>query len=246
MTESDRIAYGRAGRLRVALSTLAAEIADDARGMVPTTNDSNIYGRGDWIEAASQLAAQARELVTLAALAEHRRGVSWEAIGEVLGISKQAAQQRFAPAEKETGEALIEHWLTGGDRWNPNVPEGADRPAEAAGKLDRWSGQHGGPPAREHPVSGNLEPMTTIEHMTMVTAAASLVMDRRRAGGEAGRIRELELGLARRKVELYERLSLEGPGPLGGTRAEEIADLLTGARARLADLEATASKGSAA
>src|SRR5260370_815792 len=144
MGDRDQISYGRAARLRVALAEQAAELADSARGIVPTYADG---------------------LAT-------RRQVAW------------------------LSSAL---------------------PPRAKGRVD------------------------ALEHSTMVMAGSALVRDRFGAVREDpaaydAETRRLELGLTRRKVELYERMSAEGTGKRG-TDPGQLADLLAGARARLAELE---------
>jgi hypothetical protein len=58
-------------------------------------------------------------------------------------------------------------------------------------------------PDRLFPVSGRLNPLDTAEHSSSVTSAAGLIADRRRQYGPYDpSVRCLELGLARREVEL--------------------------------------------
>ena len=251
MPETEKITYGRAARLRVALAELAAEIADSARGMVPTYADRSAY-RGDFVEAASQLAAEARELLTLAVAYERRRGTSWEAIGAPLDISKQAAHERFAAAVGGLDDALTAAWLLGDDPRHPGLPEGAADPGTVAGRLDRWAARNvqqtdvlaqQDADTRARPVSAGLEPIDILEQSTLASHGAHLISETRSGTvpGDPGRwdaeTRALEIGLARRKIELYERMRADGVRLRGLNGGIEVEDLLAGARARLAELE---------
>src|ERR1022692_273767 len=217
MSDTDQITYGRRERLRLALADQAADIADSARGMVTTYADGYVNA-GEFVEMACRIAADARELLSLAVVYERRRGTSWEVVGETLGISRQAAHERYASIEKQVDTDVTECWLLGDDPRFPGLPEAASDPGAGAVRLDRWVSDrmvstdplaHKDPadPARTHPVSGQLAPLSTLEHSSLVTAAAVLLSERRRRYGLGGtRTRELELGFARRKVQLYERV----------------------------------------
>jgi hypothetical protein len=255
MGNPDRITYGRRGRLRVALSSQAAELADSARGLVSTYADDYSLG-GEFAEAAARIAADAKELLELAVAYERRRGTSWEVIGETLGITRQAAHDRFAAADKALQNALVESWLLGDDPRFPGLPDGAADAAQTADILDRWVTRNlqatdplahkpEGDPGRARPVSHNLPAADSLEHSTMLTAGMALLADARKSGwsdSEQGeRTRRLELGIARRKVEFYERLV--GEEASGVSRIGDhgtVQDLLAEARARLAELEAAA------
>lgn len=255
MSNPDQVSYGRRGRLRAALSSQAAEIADSARGLVPTYADGFAHG-GEFVQAAVNAVADAKQLLELAVAYERRRGTSWEVIGEVLGVSRQGAHDRFAAAVNGMDDEMIRCWLLGDDPRHAGLPYAAARPAECAGILDRWVTRHlqstdplahkpEGDAARQHPVSHNLPPMDTLENSVMITAAATMLNER--AGvipddREAWKqeTRELELGLARRKIEFYERVlaeDLAGKRTGYGASPDEIRDRLAGARARLAELE---------
>lgn len=248
----DQISYGRAARLRTALAEQAADIADTTRGVVPTYADSFANG-GEFVETANRVAANARELLILAVAYERQRGTSWEVIGETLGISRQAAHERYAEAEKRLEADLVRAWLLGDDPRFIGLPSGAADPAGTSDLLDRWVRRHleqtdplahkpEDGPERRHPVSHNLPPMDTLEHSTMVMAAVNLISDRRNAAGwesDDAETRQLELGLTRRKAELYERMIADETSKRGriGTSVDELRDLLAGTRARLAELE---------
>ncbi len=255
MSEQDQVSYGRRARLRTAISSKAAELADSARGLVPTYADGYAVG-GEFVQAAASIAADARQLLELAVAYERRRGTSWEIIGDTFGISRQAAHDRFADAEKRLNKALIETWLLGDGTRGAGLPYGAIDTAAAAGILDRWVIGHlqaadpmarkpEDDPERLRPVSHNLPPMDTLENSALVLAAAELVAGVGasvallwRAEAEKERWHMLELGLARRKVEFYERLLAdELAGKRTGTDVDQTRDLLVGARARLAELE---------
>ncbi len=58
-------------------------------------------------------------------------------------------------------------------------------------------------PDRLFPVSGHLKPLDTAKHSSSLTAAADLIAERRgQYGPDDPSVRALELGLARRRVEL--------------------------------------------
>lgn len=218
--------------------------------MVPTYADDPGHG-GELASAAASLAADARELLRLAVAYERRRGTSWDALGAALGLnSRQAVHDRYGEVVKQLDDVLTESWLLGGDPRFAGAPEGLTDTAEAASRLDRWVADHvagHGPlarkpaddPDRVRPVSGHLEPLDAWEHSALVTAAAALIAERSGQYGPADvSVRHLERGLARRKVELYERLLADDlAGEVIGTDADQTRDLLAVARARLAALE---------
>jgi hypothetical protein len=259
--------YSRAARLRVALSELAAEIADSARSLVPTASDSYAHG-GEFAESAAQLAAQARELLTLAVAYERRRGSSWERIGDGLSVSRQSAQERFGEAVRGLDDAIARAWLLDDPR-TPGLPEGAGNPGETAERLDRWVLRHledadtvahrpDDDPARDRPVSASLDRMDVLDHIGLVTDAARVVSDQDAAAHgwsdeeQTGLALALEIGLAKRKIELYERMPTENPETSAAADAwssraarhpGELDELLAGARARLAELEGSQDQG---
>jgi hypothetical protein len=254
MTTSDQISYGRAARLRAAVAELAADIADSAAGMVTTYADGYAHS-GELAEQAHQIAADARELERLAVACERTRGASWDTLAESLRLnSRQAAHDRYSDTVKQIAEAITESWLLGDDPRTIGLPAGACDTAETARLLDRWvlerlaatdplAHRPADDPAKAHPASAGLKPMDTLEHSSLVLAGAALITDARAiAAGwsddeQAARVRKLELGLARRKVELYERmLADQAAGKRTGTPPDQVRDLLAGARERLAEL----------
>ena len=91
--------------------------------------------------------------------------------------------------------------------------------------------------------------MDVLDQSTLVTSAARLVgehygdtadMDNAdRWAAHLAQTKALEIGLVRRKIELYERMMLDGTSRRGSVwnDPDQTADLLAGARARLAELE---------
>ena len=74
------------------------------RGLVPETGGRAAGDPDALLHGMGQLAALGERVdwALLSLVGEARaRGVSWQAIGTALGVSKQAAQQRFAPYVKE-------------------------------------------------------------------------------------------------------------------------------------------------
>ncbi|MFI0487552.1 hypothetical protein [Actinomadura sp. 9N215] len=231
----------RVSRIRLALSEAAAELADRATGLARTGVD----GRpGDVAEESRSLVATAEYVLQLAVLYDRCRGASWATIGESLGeVSRQAAHERYAEADKYVDEAITEHWLTGDPRVI-GLPSGAEASPRTVVRLDEWAAtqhQHGDVGVGDDParaVSAGLAPMTSTEHGVMLTAAATLLL--KHATGNPVRRHALQVGYARRKVEWYERLiadELAEPGSTG-TALTDLREGLAGARARLAEAEA--------
>ncbi|QKE86057.1 hypothetical protein HL663_11625 [Arthrobacter sp. NEB 688] len=63
------------------------------------------------VERAAQAHAATRDLLQQAVLAARADGRSWAAVGEVLGLTRQAAQQRFGGASEDAGPEAQERWL---------------------------------------------------------------------------------------------------------------------------------------
>lgn len=237
--------YSGATRLRVAISEQAAELSDSTRAMVATYADA-YRSPGDTVEEAARILADARELLALAVAYERRRGTSWETVGETLGVSRQAAHERYAGIERQLDDEMVLCWLAGDDPRYVGLPAGAAAPADRAASLDRWVidrlqpgdplyGKDPDDPERARPVSAGLQKMDTLEHSAMSIAAGVLLAKRRAAGLPIPP--GAEPGHDRRKVELYERMLAEHPDPTGAD-AEQLRDVLAGVRARIAEREA--------
>jgi hypothetical protein len=81
-----------------------ATVVRAVRGLVTQTGGSPDAAPESLLHALAQLAdlGERVEWAMLSVIGEARTGgVTWAAIGEALGVTKQAAQQRFAPYVKE-------------------------------------------------------------------------------------------------------------------------------------------------
>lgn len=256
MSSPDEVTYGAAARLRVAMAALASVVSETAGDMVATYRDGRMRP-GELAAYAESVVRDGRELLGFAVAFERRRGSSWEAIAGWLGLdSGHAAEDAYGGAVRRLDDMLTEWWLLGDDPDFAGAPEGAADTAGAAARLDRWvtdrTADHGalgdegpGDHARLFPVSGSLEPLDTAERAAFTAAAEELIARRReQCGPDECSVRELELGLARRQVELYEHLladELEGEGT--GDSPADLGERLGEARARLAELEARRPRG---
>jgi hypothetical protein len=251
MGGEEQLEYGPAARLRVTLAALLAGISDCARDGVPAYPDRDA-DPGALAQMAARIEADARQLMILAVACERSRGASWEAIAGALGlgVDGQAARDLYLPALTELDQAVVESWILGDAPRFAGIPRDVSGTAAAARHLDAWvSGRRPGgeldaeaaaDPDRLFPVSGHLTPLSLVEQSDLLAASGALISGRHWHGGpDDCHVRRLELGYARRSVELYERMLAERPadsGPGPGT----LQQLLAGARARLAKLTAAA------
>ena len=153
--------YSRRSLARLAFSMGAAQLADLARVRVPTTADS--WGRpGELLNEARALVVAAEELVEKAVVFERESGTSWTVLGEVLGISKQGAQQKYGALVDDWAEALDQstHPTANGPATVYVPGEGSESPVQHAEQLDAWVVRHAEKPSRpqgKKPVSGGLD-----------------------------------------------------------------------------------------
>lgn len=226
----------RASLARLSVVVEATELSDAARALADTTADA--WARpGELVESAARLVDQARALLAYAVVRERLAGASWETIGWGLGdISKQAAAERYVAAEKDFRRRAVLAWLC------PDVSTdylghavGVDQ-AAGVDLLTAWWHDHRPPaePEKTDPVGAGLTPMTDAEEAALLAEAAALLSDPVHRPADPHRCRQMEIGLARRKAGLYERLSAADPGNL------DLQETLAGARARLAELTAPA------
>jgi hypothetical protein len=151
MAQRDPRPYPPKARARVALSMLARELADAARGMVPTYADRHAQG-GDFVEEALRLRARADEILELAVVLERERGTTWEDIGAALGgegerRTRQTAEARFGGAVSRWKGALVTPWRPHSDGRSVYcaLPDGAEDPERWAAVLDEWTLRHAEP-----------------------------------------------------------------------------------------------------
>lgn len=226
-------AYSRASLARLALSEQASALADMARGLVPTTSDAHARD-GELVSVAAPLAVTARELLTLAVVYERTKGTSWEQIGVALGITRQAAHERYAPAVRDFHERVLRAWLQ--PERAGEVLATSDHLAQLVARLSTWVAAHGELDEIDHgdqPIAAGLQPMDTAERATLISQASALLLDMPTDPAVDDRQRhDLEIGLCRRKIELYEDMAAEAPGDT------DVLQDLAGARARLTELQA--------
>jgi len=89
--DAERLVSRIAAALTDAVSDIEERIASDPAAYL------------DLVEIADQAGRQTEELLGSAAAAARSAGHSWEAIGNRLGISRQAAQQRFGEEKPDAG-----------------------------------------------------------------------------------------------------------------------------------------------
>lgn len=216
---------------RLALSAAAATTADTARALVSTRADGYAHP-AELVGHAASLVVDAQEALDRAVVAERARGVSWAEIGEVLGVSRQGAQERFRVRIAEWEQGLDRPYVPGhGGMMNPQLPEAALSPRTVARRLDAWVARHAEPadPDRgDRPVSAILD---ATRNRALALSAAVLATSRRLLDARAPRP-TTERTLTERKVALYEAMLTERPGDVA------TLDQLAAARTRLAELQA--------
>jgi hypothetical protein len=176
-------AHSRRALARLAFSAAAAQLADRARARVPT-NDDNGLRPGELLDQARSLLVAAEELLEKAVILERERGTSWAELGEVLDISKQAAQQRHSQAVDDWTEGVNQALTVVAGRFTfAHVPgEGGDSPDELAERLDAWCLQYTGKhnkPRGTKPVSSGLELAGTAEQVVLLNRLARRMVGER-------------------------------------------------------------------
>jgi hypothetical protein len=175
--------YSRRALARLAFSSAAAQLADRARSRVPT-NDDSWSKPGELLDEARSLLVAAEELVEKAIIFERERGTSWTELGEVLGVSKQAAQQKHAPAVEDWTEGLNQS-LTAVDghfAFSQVPGEGGDTPEQLAERLDEWALRHPekhNKPRGTKPVSQGLELASSTEQIVLLNRLAKRMINER-------------------------------------------------------------------
>jgi hypothetical protein len=175
--------HSRRALARLAFSAAAAQLADRARARVPTNDDGGLRP-GELLDEARSLFVAAQELLEKAIIFERERGTSWAELGEVLDISKQAAQQRHGQAVEDWTDGVNQALAVVGERFTfAHVPgEGGDAPAELAERLDAWCLQYTGKhnkPRGPKPVSGGLELAGTAEQVVLLNRLAQRMTSER-------------------------------------------------------------------
>jgi hypothetical protein len=175
--------YSRRALARLAFSSAAAQLADRARSRVPTNDDSWIKP-GELLDEARSLLVAAEELVEKALIFERERGTSWAELGEVLGVSKQAAQQKHAPAVEDWTEGLNQSLTSvDGHLVFSQVPgEAGDAPEQLAERLDDWALRHPekhNKPRGTKPVSEGLELAGSAEQIVLLNRLAKRMTNER-------------------------------------------------------------------
>jgi hypothetical protein len=130
---------------RLAYAQACRQLSDGARSQVSTAADRYAHP-GEHVEAARQLVWEAEDALTRAVVYERQVGRSWPDIGQALGLSARAAQERFAAAEQDWQDALVrplrpERQGDGG-LLSSALPDGADAPEAYARWLDAWCERH--------------------------------------------------------------------------------------------------------
>jgi hypothetical protein len=207
----DPTTWSRATRARVAHALACKEISNSARSSVPTASDGYAHG-GELVEEALGFVSQAQHILELAVIVERERATSWEVIGECLGVSKQAAHERFTKAFERWRADLAEPW--GPDRGgllSLQLPDGAEDPSKWARRLDEWTLRHReatDPDRGEHPVSAGLKEASLIEQVSTALAEVRALQEREHAGQATPSQRR---SWYKRKAELFERLAAAEP-----------------------------------
>lgn len=226
---------------RLAYSHAAYELSERLVSEVGTYSDG--FGRGAFLaEEAVTIVSEANALLEAAVVADRLRGTSWDVVAETLGVSAEAAQERFGSAERQFREAVLfpHRYPDNGGLGYTVAPYAVEEPDWLRRRLDAWVVEHrrsSGPDRDEpEPVTRGLAAMAR----TWITERIGQVLElsdallKHTLPNDVGR-QEAELSLAQLKVELYEAMATERPG------SREVERQLTEVRQRLAELSERAS-----
>jgi hypothetical protein len=222
---------------RLAYAQACRELSDSARCQVATTADSYAHP-GEYVEAARRLVNEADWALTRAVVFERQAGRSWATIAEALGVSAEAAQERFGQAELDWKAALVRPLRPHryGGYLVSALPDGADGPEDYVRWLDDWCARHTETtdvaayrPAEEraHQVSAGLtahrDPdLAVTGEIGLVLAQARQLAQQPGRQQHAGELRAFH----ERKSRLLEAIAALGQDP-------DAAELAAGARRQL-------------
>ncbi|WP_018348704.1 hypothetical protein [Longispora albida] len=135
-----RSRYSRQALARLVLSDRAAGLSETA-GSLAVTRYDEFCGPGGRVSEAEVLLRIAERLLVVTVIYERERGTSWSDIAGHLGLTADAAEQRYSPevdrwhAAFDTPYRLDE---TGRKRV-PQLPNAAYDPERACRQLDLWA-----------------------------------------------------------------------------------------------------------
>jgi|GEM_PF-1449201 len=210
--------YSRRALSRLAFSVAAAQLSDRARARVRTLDDS--WARpGEFLDEARALVTAAEELVERAIVYERECGASWTVLGEVLGVSKQAAQQKYGTASEDWAEAVdkVIQPIEGRLRATCLPGEGGETPEEHAKRLDAWlaRSEKSEKQRGKAPVSDGLERSSLLQEIAVLTRIAQ----RMRSEADPTKLRAFH----ECKVDLLARIAESEPGNEQAAEAAENA-----------------------
>jgi hypothetical protein len=158
----DQSPFTEESRARVAFAAEAKDLAEHAAGFVRVNDHVHDRVTAVFVGDVARLVAEARQLLAAAVVVARVGGVSWEAIGDELEITRQSVHQKYADDVKRWKEAYDQRDATGPHA--PRLPYGAYNTAEVAARLDEWSIRHREPGVGyvahpDAPVTGGLQRM---------------------------------------------------------------------------------------
>jgi hypothetical protein len=234
--QTSEMRYTSAMLARLTYSHAAYELSERLVSEVGTHADG--YGRGAFLaEEARTIESQAIALLEAAVAADRLRGASWLAVADALELSADAAEERFASAERQFREGLLfpHRYPEHGGLGYTAAPYAVEEPDRVRKQLDAWVVERHGSsgPDRDEPqsVSRGLAAMADrwiSERIGQVLELSDALIKGEFPDGVS--YKDAELRHAEMKVELFDAMSRDGAG------SRELDHALDDARARLAEL----------
>ena len=137
--ESSEMRYTPAMLARLTYSYAAYELSERLVSEAGTYGDE--YGRGAFLaEEAATIVSEAMALLEAAVVADRLRGASWLAVADALEVSAEAAQERFASAERRFRDALLfpHRYPENGGLGYTAAPYAVEEPDRVREQLDAW------------------------------------------------------------------------------------------------------------